>query len=641
MYPAGRYNLNFNISAILLTLFLLIIYFRKKDRAIMQNRIFIAIIFILNISGLLDLVSTIMRNDPAMFNPALDTVITFFTHILHNSLAYVYALYIIYTARVNYLMNTVCKVVLFIPEFILIFFSVIPPLQKMLYTISPDGVYSHGPWYNLYFVIVGIYFLVTLYILVKFRAVLGEDLFFICIFFAGSILSSYLSGRFPYLRATIFVQSVCALGSFIVIENEKTLNDKESGALTRYALIKEAEVIYKGPFRSFVVSVKLQNIDYYASVFGMRNVFGLLKGINAWLQCLGGSNAKVYFPIKDSFTMIIYNTPWEEGMKIAEEIRQRFKKKWDVPGINTTIPAEVWVTDIPDRIKTPEQLIVFANAPYDKKLKDEIHVIDGMSMENRYRDVKEAIKRGIREKKLKVYYQPVLDTSTGTFRSAEALVRYTDEELGSVSPREFITVAEQMGVIGKVGEIVFNEVCRFTSEVHPEQYGIEFISVNLSAVQCMDENLPKRLTEIAAKYGTNTRRINLEINESLFSYNEYMMENAVKSLRQSGFFISLDDFGAVNTNLNNLIKYPFSIIKIDKSVLWAAGSEEKKDKILTHVIEMIKDLNFKVAVAGVEQEYQKEKLLKLGVDYLQGFLYSLPVSGESFEKILKDSDTKK
>ena len=83
MYPAGRYNLNFNISAILLTLFLLIIYFRKKDRSELQNRIFIAIIFILNISGILDLTSTIMRNDPEILNPGFDNVITFFSHLLH------------------------------------------------------------------------------------------------------------------------------------------------------------------------------------------------------------------------------------------------------------------------------------------------------------------------------------------------------------------------------------------------------------------------------------------------------------------------------------------------------------------------------------------------------------------------------
>lgn len=637
MYPAGRYNLNFNISAILLTLFLLIIYFRKKDRSELQNRIFIAIIFILNISGILDLISTIMRNDPEILNPGFDNVITFFSHLLHNSLAYVYALYIIYTARVNYLMKTAHRVLLALPELILIVFSMVPPLRALLYTISPDGGYSHGPWYELYFVIVGIYFIITVCVLIKYREIFGADLIFICIFFAGIILSSFLSALYPYLRATIFVQSVCALGSFIIIENEKTIYDKESGALSRYALISEAEVIYAGPFRSFVISVKLHNLDYYVSVFGMRNVFGLLKGITAWLRCAGGKNAKVYFPVKGSFTVILYNTSWEEGMKIAEEIRLRFRKKWDVPGVNTVVPAQVWATNIPDRIKTPDQLVLFSNAPFDKKLGDGVHVIDGKSEENRYMDVKEAIKRGIRKKLLQVYYQPVLDTATGTFRSAEALVRYTDEILGPIPPKEFISVAEQMGVIGKVGEIVFNEVCRFSSEVHPEQYGIDFISVNLSAVQCMDENLPRKLSDIAAKYGTNARRINLEINESIFSYNEAMMENAVNSLRQNGFFISLDDFGNGNTNLNDLIKYPFSIIKIDRNVLWAAGSEEKKDKIMTHIIQMIKDLGFKVVVEGVENEEQREKLMKLEVEYLQGFLYSLPVSRESFFAMISDA----
>ena len=328
--------------------------------------------------------------------------------------------------------------------------------------------------------------------------------------------------------------------------------------------------------------------------------------------------------------MVFYNVSNEEGLKKAEEIRERFNKKWEVPGINLMVPIQIWVSDVPNRIKSAEQLRVFAMAPYDPEIDNPIYVVDTEDREKRYREVEEAIRRGIRGKLLKVFYQPIIDTETGELRSAEALVRCTDERLGVISPEEIIEVSEHSGLIVKIGEFVFEQVCRFCAEVHPEQYGVDFISVNLSAVQCMDLNLPHRLSEIAKKHGTNKRRINLEISGAIFSFNEEIAGNVVNALRKEGFIISLDDFGRHNTDFNDLIRYPFSVVKIDRGMLWSAGMEEKKDIILQHLIRMIQDMKCKVVVEGVETEEQRDRLIKLNVEYLQGFLYSVPLSEDEY-----------
>ncbi len=638
MYPTGRYNLNFDISAILLTFFLLVIYFRSKQRGRNISRLFAWIIFILNITSIMDLFQVIMRNDPSMFNYYIGVVGIFLAHILHNSLACMYSLYIIYMTRTNYLMTKRQKILFFIPEALLLIFSFVPALRQKLYTLSNTGVYSHGPLYNYYYVIVGIYFIITLFVIIKYRKTLKDNLVYTWIFFGGSSLSVVISSLFPYLRATLYIQSLCALGIFIAIENANTGFDNESGAMTGYALIKEAEILYSEPFKSAVVSVKIPNMDYYISIFGRNNVFKLIRAVSSYLSFIGGRNCNVYYPSTGIFDVIFYNMSQEKAVEKGNAIRQRFNKKWDIPGMNVAVPVQIWVTSIPDRIMNVEQLMAFAGSNYDPRIKEDIHLVDGINTEKRLKNVEEAIKRGLRNRQLSVYYQPIIDTRTGTFRSAEALVRYTDEVLGAIAPEEFIRVAEHMGVIGKIGDIVFEKVCAFVAEEHPEQHGMDFISVNLSAVQCMDENLARRLSDIAGKYGANTRRINLEISSDIFSYNEEMLERAVKGLRQHGFLISLDDFGKGDTNFEDLIKHPFTFIKVDRKMLWQAGREEKKDIILRHIIRMLRELKYTVVVEGVETDEQRNELLELKVDFLQGFFYSLPLSEAQFKELIEGAE---
>ena len=272
MLEPGTYNIYFDIASILLMLFLLVVGLRTKERRKTAGRFFYAIIAFLTISAVLDLIQIVMRNDPSLFIYPVAYVTIMIAHIIHNTVVFLYALYVIYVTKTNYLLNWYQKIIFAVPEIVLIVFSIIPALQRTLYIVSRDGGYSRGPLYSLYYLIEAIYFLIMFMVLVRYRRSLPENAVYIGIFCIGAIVSVIFAAFAPYLRATIFIQSICALGVFITIENESTLFDKESGALTSYALSKEASVLYSEPFHSFVISLKLPDIDTYISIFGVRSV---------------------------------------------------------------------------------------------------------------------------------------------------------------------------------------------------------------------------------------------------------------------------------------------------------------------------------------------------------------------------------
>ena len=171
--------------------------------------------------------------------------------------------------------------------------------------------------------------------------------------------------------------------------------------------------------------------------------------------------------------------------------------------------------------------------------------------------------------------------------------------------------------------------------------GIEYIEVNLSVVQCMSKNLKQLFDETLARYSLDAKYINLEITESATTGNQKVLFDTIKLLNESGFTFSLDDYGTGYSNITYMYDMPFSIIKIDKSILWKAKDpktgEGQKNAIifLENTIRMLKEMKYSVLVEGVETLEQKMFLESLNCDYQQGYYFSKPVQKQVFADYLR------
>ena len=208
-------------------------------------------------------------------------------------------------------------------------------------------------------------------------------------------------------------------------------------------------------------------------------------------------------------------------------------------------------------------------------------------------------------------------------------------ELGFISPEEFIPISEKTGDIIEIGEFVFEEVCKMFSEQNIKQYGVDFIEVNLSTVQCMQKNLAKRFKEILDKHNVSATSINLEITESAAANSPEMFLNTMSELKDLGFTFSMDDYGTGYSNLSHMYDTDFDIIKLDKSILWNSYKSKKADIILQNTVKMIKEMEHNIVIEGVETEEQKEYVSSLGCDYCQGYYFSKPVDKNEFIEYCK------
>ena len=263
-------------------------------------------------------------------------------------------------------------------------------------------------------------------------------------------------------------------------------------------------------------------------------------------------------------------------------------------------------------------------------------------LEKRRREIEitQAISSAIKNASFQVYFQPIYSKVEKRYTNMEALVRLIDDNIGFIPPDEFIPIAEKNGDILAIGEIVLEKVCSFIEEYHPEDFGIKAIHVNLSVVQCMQENINIRLMNIIDKYRIPHSLIDFEITETTADNTSDSLDKIMKDFNEKGIHFSLDDFGTGYSNQTNIMQYPYSIVKIDKSMVWACDSNPKALISLKHTIAMIKDLEMKVLAEGVETLNQQKMLEDIGVEYLQGYYFSRPLPVCDLIEVIKTNSIK-
>lgn len=243
----------------------------------------------------------------------------------------------------------------------------------------------------------------------------------------------------------------------------------------------------------------------------------------------------------------------------------------------------------------------------------------------------------IEERQFIVYFQPkyAVQGDRPVLVSAEALVRWIHPELGFVSPGAFIPLFEENGLISKVDNYVWREAARQLC-VWKKQYGLNLqVSVNVSRKDLFNGSLCDQLKDIVSENGLKVDDLVLEVTESAYSQDTAQMLQAVKSLRDAGFKIEMDDFGSGYSSLNMLCLMPIDALKIDMKFVRNIVSSKTGYRIVELVVEMARALNVPTIVEGVEDQEQYELVRRVGCDVVQGYYFSKPVDAAGFEKLIE------
>lgn len=231
-----------------------------------------------------------------------------------------------------------------------------------------------------------------------------------------------------------------------------------------------------------------------------------------------------------------------------------------------------------------------------------------------------ALQKAIRDEELDVVLQPIIDLKTKKYTGIEALVRCTTEE-GPISPSEFIPIAEESGLIIKLGDWVLEKSCRLFKTLPEYEEGLK-LSVNLSIQQLMQKRFIISVRSILRRTGFPANRLILEITESIAVRHFDYIIATLQELRNMGILIALDDFGTGYSSLYYLKQLPLDIVKliVILFVNFIMMRTQPERTIVKSVIEIAHSLNLAVVAEGVETVEQESLLKSMGCDYVQGFI---------------------
>lgn len=564
--------------------------------------------------------------------------------------AVVCRLYLISIAIVAYfiLKYTICqmedqikhiKLTLWIVRIIIAAYMLLSLFMPVLYHVERNGIYTYGAYVILtYFVAVLIVAICIVYLVSLWRHMKSEKsrsvafvLFCLCMATAIQFFNNEL-------LLISFSLSVAMMYMYIYLENPNDYIDKVSGIFNLDAAdIFLNNRLEKNDHINFI-TIEITGIKFINETFGSELGNELLKTVGQFLASINDTFA---FRMSGAVFSVAFFGSEKKFNQIVHTIEQRFKENFSILDIDTVLPVRYCIFKHNNiKLSIPEKIELIRYFMNDKEIKetDGKIIIDETAIQERFnkQKIEKALNDAINNGEVIVNYQPIYNNKLDKFTSAEALMRIKDKDGKFIPPDIFIPIAEKNGLIIKLGMNLFEQVCELIQKNDLQNTSLKYIEVNLSVIQCMQQDLADKLLMTMKKYDVPPSFINFEITETAASNSESTLLSNMKKLLGENSSFSLDDYGSGYSNINYVLDLPISLIKYDKNMIWSYFDNEKGRVILNYTVNMTKELNLKSLAEGVETKEQCEQIKQLGIEYTQGFYFSKPLPPDEFVKKIKE-----
>lgn len=363
----------------------------------------------------------------------------------------------------------------------------------------------------------------------------------------------------------------------------------------------------------------------------------LLKKASMLLKQLENGDKRLVRFASDQF--VLYTERYEDKSDLAclaDTANELFSQPIAMEEAEHTLRVKVAIVEIDSQDEGMDILMRDALLSLNRISRDDSvrHVFFDQAMKNkleRENQIEKELRAALLEKntqKLYLNYQPQVDLKTNGISGFEALARMNSDTYGSISPLEFIDIAERKNLMVPLGQMLLYKACSFIGKLNKRGYRNIKVAVNISGIQLLRDDFMEILLDIFNRTGINRNRLRLEITESIITADFEKIKEKLKRIHGYGIEIAMDDFGTGYSSFSRLEELQLDAVKIDKSFVSTISEDDNRSLITAEIIAMAHKLNLRVIAKGVEDENQKRYLIENSCDVMQGYLFSKPVSEE-------------
>lgn len=500
-----------------------------------------------------------------------------------------------------------------IPTIALVCIILTNPFTEMLFYFDGTG-YRHGPWYLLLYVSALLHIAgAAIFVAVHRASVSRRNLASLFAVFALAALGIAAQAVNPEVLTTGFGLSLSILAMYLTINNPCACMDSLTGLNDKQYLLRRMDELTDAHKAFHIITVYAYQLEHMNKIAGMRGGDEFLRRAAERMQEIAGRN--VFRVTGRRFLLLTFSL--REYETCLTRLRELFHTQ---PDDAQAAPTPVILCGVVNAEKLGTSGLVLDYAEYLESLvsqSGETQVIqnDRKTMDSFHynKQVEQFLHRAIEEDLFEVYYQPVYSLHRQRYVTLEALSRLRHPELGWISPDIFIRLAEKNHLITQITELQLRRVCRFLRENPALRASIANVKINLSPLDLFE------ITEtVATEYSASLTRV-------------------AESLQAAGIGLCLDDFGSGYANLNTVMQLPFSVIKLDRSLLFHICTDKNAALFYQSIVSAFCRLGYRIVAEGVETQEEMELLRSWNVDMIQGYYFSRPLPPDDLLRLLTES----
>lgn len=405
-------------------------------------------------------------------------------------------------------------------------------------------------------------------------------------------------------------------------------------------ILQRAKALRQGVALFFIDLDNFKNIN---DTLGHNIGDGLLKLVAERLQQFTGPFDALGRFGGDEFVVVLGQQANRlSAIRAGQQLRRLFEQPLTLFDVEYNISCSIGMSTYPEDGDEFDSLIRNADmAMYHAKSHGKSQIAEfnaRMGQETlRRMSIEQRLKNALKRDEFRLDYQPKMARETHEVVGMEALLRWNNPELGSVSPVCFIPVAEQSRLILEIGDWVLEQAMLQNQSWQQQGFRMLPIAVNLSAIQVHQHDFVRHLISKMARLGYPGARLELELTESLIMEGAIPVRHYFEELRELGVKISIDDFGTGYSNLGYLSRFPLDTLKIDRSFITNIHEQEGNQQIVKAIVQLARSLNLSLVAEGVERAEELAYVESLGIEEVQGYFFAKPMSAEQLTHFLEAS----
>ena len=500
---------------------------------------------------------------------------------------------------------------------------------------AESGVYDFAPraaFISLYVINWGMNFIAAVAYTIHFRKVLPKQLLRVLIILGIVVLSAAAIQTIqPKYLVSGVAFTLCVMFAVVTVCDPDVKVDRISKAFNNEAFIDYINSQVFERQRKYYIIFDIESFGMFNEKFGLVAGDELLATIRRFVESV--NKKTLIFKTQSSRFVLMCKDKEEQDIMIGA-IKERFARPFNIKKkmVKITLHLFYFVND--NAFRNSDMYNDFLNRTLAMiNFKDSNYIeLDHEFLEriNRDRKIKEILEECLRTGNgLYMVYQPIFDVNKKCFNHFEALIRLSNEELGYIGPAEFIPIAENFGLANEIDFFVLNETCAFLQR-NPQ---IEVLEINISCAEFFN-NPSERFIKTIKEYQIDPSKICLEITETIAVKYPAKTQEFMRDLGRYGIKFAMDDFGSGYSNMARFITLPFSVAKLDKSLL---NEQLNVEVFFDAAVSLFKSLNIPIVIEGVETAEQLETAKQKEIEFVQGYYFSKPLIEEDLLEFLKDN----